>query len=166
MDGLQLCGLRIPFLLFVDGDLLFVLSFDLQLILGCFAAECEVAWMGISTSKSEETVLSWKSLEGLGKAVTSSGGSQVSQGLVHKLREKGAGDWRTDWGNVNSVADAKSVRCGKERAGSEAESLNLSVILCSNPHFQPWALGSDRNNEIMKPSGWDEFPLKNPLKLF
>ena len=61
VEGFQFGGLRISSLLFADDVVLLAPSDgDLQLSLELFAAECEVAGMRISTSKSETMVLSWK----------------------------------------------------------------------------------------------------------
>ncbi|KAI3364544.1 hypothetical protein L3Q82_011327 [Scortum barcoo] len=61
---------------------------DLQHVLERFAAECEAAGMRISTSKSEAIVLGRKRvvcpLLGGWRGPASSGGVQVSQGLVHE----------------------------------------------------------------------------------
>lgn len=46
--------------IFADVVLLAPSGQDLQRVLGRFAAECEVAEMRISTSKSETTILNWK----------------------------------------------------------------------------------------------------------
>ena len=64
MEGVRFGGLRIPSLLCADGVVLLASSnTDLQLSLGRFAAECEVAGMKISTSKSEAMVLDWKRVD-------------------------------------------------------------------------------------------------------
>ncbi|KAI3352736.1 hypothetical protein L3Q82_019319 [Scortum barcoo] len=71
-----------------DVVLLASSSQDLQHVLERFAAECEAAGMRISTSKSEAMVLDRKRVvcplrvEWRGPA--SSGGVQVSRGLVHE----------------------------------------------------------------------------------
>ncbi|KAI3372277.1 hypothetical protein L3Q82_022782 [Scortum barcoo] len=64
---------------------------DLQRVLERFAAECEVAGMRISTSKSEAMVLDDRKrvdvpcpLLGGWRGPASSGGVQVSRGLVHE----------------------------------------------------------------------------------
>lgn len=60
-EGLQFGGLRIASLLFANDMVqLASLVCDLQHSLDRFAAECEVAWMRISTSKSDALVLSRK----------------------------------------------------------------------------------------------------------
>ncbi|KAI3372506.1 hypothetical protein L3Q82_022982 [Scortum barcoo] len=80
---------RISSLLFADDVVLLASSSqDLQHVLERFAAECEAAGMRISTSKSEAMVLDRKRVacplrvEWRGPA--SSGGVQVSRGLVHE----------------------------------------------------------------------------------
>ncbi|KAI3362614.1 hypothetical protein L3Q82_001627 [Scortum barcoo] len=75
---------------FCDDDVVLMASSgqDLQHVLERFAAECEVAGMRISTSKSEAMVLDRKRvacpLRVGGERPASSGGVQVSQGLVHE----------------------------------------------------------------------------------
>ncbi|GAA6103504.1 uncharacterized protein LOC122141275, partial [Tachysurus ichikawai] len=60
-EGVRFGDHRISSLLFADDDVLLASSNqDLQRALGRFAAECEVAGMRISTSKSEAMVLSRK----------------------------------------------------------------------------------------------------------
>ncbi|KAI3360043.1 hypothetical protein L3Q82_014376 [Scortum barcoo] len=62
-EGVQFGNHRISSLLFADDVVLLTSSNqDLQHALGWFAAECEVAGMRISTSKSEDMVLDWKRL--------------------------------------------------------------------------------------------------------
>ena len=62
--GCSLVGLRIALLLFADDVVLMTPSAcDLQHSLDRFAAECEVAGMIISTSKSEAMVLSQKPMD-------------------------------------------------------------------------------------------------------
>ncbi|KAK3526405.1 hypothetical protein QTP70_025434 [Hemibagrus guttatus] len=61
LEGVQFGDHRISSLLFADHVVLLApSSLDLQRALGCFAAECEVAGMRISTSKSEAMVLDRK----------------------------------------------------------------------------------------------------------
>lgn len=86
-ESVQFGGHRIDSLLFVDGVVLLASSYpDLQFALGRFSAECEVAWMRISTFKSDTVVLNKKRVncpicvcEGLllGLVVI------VSPGLIH-----------------------------------------------------------------------------------
>jgi len=87
IEGIRFGDFRIGSLLFaVDVVLLASLGRDLQLSLERFTAECEAAWMRISTSKSETMVLSRKRVEcpvRVGNP-SPSGGVQVSRGLVHK----------------------------------------------------------------------------------
>ncbi|KAI3359124.1 hypothetical protein L3Q82_002670 [Scortum barcoo] len=71
-----------------DVVLLASSSQDLQHVLERFAAECEAAGMRISTSKSEAMVLDRKRvvcpLRVRWRGPASSGGVQVSRGLVHE----------------------------------------------------------------------------------
>ncbi|KAK3568587.1 hypothetical protein QTP86_009401 [Hemibagrus guttatus] len=61
LEGVQFGDHRISLLLFADDVVLLAPSSqDLQRALGHFPAECEVAGMRISTSKSEAMVLDWK----------------------------------------------------------------------------------------------------------
>ena len=63
-EGVKVGGLQIPSLLFTDDMVLLASSNrDLQLTLGQFAVECEVAKMRISTFKSEAMVLSQKRVD-------------------------------------------------------------------------------------------------------
>ncbi|KAK3514795.1 hypothetical protein QTP70_032195, partial [Hemibagrus guttatus] len=58
LEGVQFGDHRISSLIFADDVVLLApSSLDLQHALGCFAAECEVAGMRVSTSKSEAMVL-------------------------------------------------------------------------------------------------------------
>ena len=69
MEGLQVGGLKIASLLFADDVVLMASSaVDLQRALDQFAAECKVAGMRISTSKSEAMVLSRKPVDCLLRA--------------------------------------------------------------------------------------------------
>ncbi|KAI3366327.1 hypothetical protein L3Q82_000438 [Scortum barcoo] len=83
---------------------------DLQHVLERFAAECEtLAGMRISTSKSEAMVLDRKRvacpLQGGWRGPASSGGVQVSRGLVHKSEGKMEREIdRQDWCSVRSYA--------------------------------------------------------------
>ncbi|KAK3535803.1 hypothetical protein QTP70_021119 [Hemibagrus guttatus] len=63
LEGVQFGDHRISSLLFADVVLLAPSSQDLQHTLGRFAAECEVAGMRVSTSKSEAMVLNWKKVD-------------------------------------------------------------------------------------------------------
>ena len=64
VEGVGFGGGRISSLLFADDVVLLASSSsDLQLLLGCFTAEYEVAGMKISTSKSEAMVLSRKRVD-------------------------------------------------------------------------------------------------------
>ncbi|KAK0137050.1 Retrovirus-related Pol polyprotein from type-1 retrotransposable element R2 [Merluccius polli] len=64
LRGVRFGDLRIGSLLFADDVVLLASSHrDLQLSLDRFAAECEVAGMRISTSKSESMVLNRKRVE-------------------------------------------------------------------------------------------------------
>ncbi|KAI3354050.1 hypothetical protein L3Q82_018608, partial [Scortum barcoo] len=88
-EGVRFGNHRISSLLFADDVVLLASSSqDLQHVLERFAAECEAAGMRISTSKSEAMVLNRKRVacplrvEWRGPA--SSGGVQVSRGLVHE----------------------------------------------------------------------------------
>ncbi|KAK3538438.1 hypothetical protein QTP86_003713 [Hemibagrus guttatus] len=61
LEGVQFGDHRISSLIFADDVVLLApSSLDLQHALGCFAAECEVAGMRVSTSKSEAMVLDWE----------------------------------------------------------------------------------------------------------
>ena len=61
VEGVRFGDGRVSSLLFADDVVLLAPSnSDLQLLLGRFAAECEVAGMRISTSKSEAMVLDRK----------------------------------------------------------------------------------------------------------
>lgn len=79
------------FLLFADDVIMFASpSQDLQSALWGFAAKCQVAGIRISISKSEATILDRKKVVCLlqvGRVPASSGGVQVSRGLVHELGE-------------------------------------------------------------------------------
>ncbi|KAI3352988.1 hypothetical protein L3Q82_019558 [Scortum barcoo] len=81
---------RISSLLFADDVVLLASSSqDLQHVLERFAAECEAAGMRISTSKSEAMVLDRPEKGGVPspgewRGPASSGGVQVSRGLVHE----------------------------------------------------------------------------------
>ncbi|KAI3366608.1 hypothetical protein L3Q82_009297, partial [Scortum barcoo] len=84
---------RISSLLFADDVVLMASSGqDLQHVLERFAAECEAAGMRISTSKSEAMVLDQKRvacpLRVGERGPASSGGVQVSRGLVHTSEGK------------------------------------------------------------------------------
>ncbi|KAI3358423.1 hypothetical protein L3Q82_014856 [Scortum barcoo] len=86
-SGLGTTGFHLCFLQ-DDVVLLASSSQDLQHVLGRFAAECEAAGMRISTSKSEAMVLDRKRvacpLRVRWRGPASSGGVQVSRGLVHE----------------------------------------------------------------------------------
>ncbi|KAK3510915.1 hypothetical protein QTP70_025543 [Hemibagrus guttatus] len=61
LEGVRVGDDRISSLIFADDVVLLApSSLDLQHALGCFAAECEVAGMRVSTSKSEAMVLDRK----------------------------------------------------------------------------------------------------------
>ncbi|KAK3517264.1 hypothetical protein QTP70_001756 [Hemibagrus guttatus] len=61
LEGVRFGDYRISLLISADDvALLAPLSLDLQHALGCFAAECEVAGMSVSTSKSEAMALDQK----------------------------------------------------------------------------------------------------------
>ncbi|KAI3358108.1 hypothetical protein L3Q82_003116 [Scortum barcoo] len=88
-EGVRFGNHRISSLLFADDVVLMASSGqDLQHVLERFAAECEAAGMRISTSKSEAMVLDRKRvacpLQGGWRGPASSGGVQVSRGLVHE----------------------------------------------------------------------------------
>ncbi|KAI3376014.1 hypothetical protein L3Q82_016550 [Scortum barcoo] len=88
-EGVRFGNHRISSLLFADDVVLMASSGqDLQHVLERFAAECEAAGMRISTSKSEAMVLDRKRvacpLQVGGEGPASSGGVQVSRGLVHE----------------------------------------------------------------------------------
>ncbi|KAI3364986.1 hypothetical protein L3Q82_000948 [Scortum barcoo] len=88
-EGVRFGNHRISSLLFADDVVLLASSSqDLQRVLERFAAECEAAGMRISTSKSEAMVLDRKRvacpLRVSGRGPASSGGVQVSRGLVHE----------------------------------------------------------------------------------
>ncbi|KAI3353230.1 hypothetical protein L3Q82_019265 [Scortum barcoo] len=97
-EGVRFGNHRISSLLFADDVQ------DLQHVLEWFAAECEAAGMRISTSKSEAMVLDRKRvacpLRVGGEVLASSGGVQVSRGLVH---------------------DASAVMCGRCTGPHEGE---------------------------------------------
>ncbi|TWW66932.1 hypothetical protein D4764_20G0009640 [Takifugu flavidus] len=64
VEGVEFSGRKILLLLFMDDVVLLApLSRDLQYMLGQFAAECEAAGRGISTSKSESMVFPLKKVE-------------------------------------------------------------------------------------------------------
>ncbi|KAI3373571.1 hypothetical protein L3Q82_021956, partial [Scortum barcoo] len=88
-EGVRFGNHRISSLLFADDVVLLASSSqDLQHVLERFAAECEAAGMRISTSKSEAMVLDRKRvvcpLRVRWRGPASSGGVQVSRGLVHE----------------------------------------------------------------------------------
>ncbi|KAI3374448.1 hypothetical protein L3Q82_006269 [Scortum barcoo] len=88
-EGVRFGNHRISSLLFADDVVLLASSSqDLQHVLERFAAECEAAGMRISTSKSEAMVLDRKKVAcphpGGWRGPASSGGVQVSRGLVHE----------------------------------------------------------------------------------
>ncbi|KAI3364367.1 hypothetical protein L3Q82_011165 [Scortum barcoo] len=88
-EGVRFGNHRISSLLFADDVVLLASSSqDLQHVLERFAAECEAAGMRISTSKSEAMVLDRKRggvpSPGEWRGPASSGGVQVSRGLVHE----------------------------------------------------------------------------------
>ncbi|KAI3376204.1 hypothetical protein L3Q82_016712 [Scortum barcoo] len=88
-EGVRFGNHRISSLLFADDVVLLASSSqDLQHVLERFAAECEAAGMRISTSKSEAMVLDRKRggvpSPGGWRGPASSGGVQVSRGLVHE----------------------------------------------------------------------------------
>ncbi|KAI3360580.1 hypothetical protein L3Q82_002449 [Scortum barcoo] len=89
-EGVRFGNHRISSLLFADDVVLMASSGqDLQHVLERFAAECEAAGMRISTSKSEAMVLDRKRVAACPLQVgwrgpASSGGVQVSRGLVHE----------------------------------------------------------------------------------
>ncbi|KAI3374016.1 hypothetical protein L3Q82_022572 [Scortum barcoo] len=88
-EGVRFGNHRILSLLFADDVVLLASSSqDLQHVLERFAAECEAAGMRISTSKSEAMVLDRKRvacpLRVRWRGPASSGGVQVSRGLVHE----------------------------------------------------------------------------------
>ncbi|KAI3373461.1 hypothetical protein L3Q82_022064, partial [Scortum barcoo] len=89
VEGVRFGNHRISSLLFADDVVLLASSSqDLQHVLERFAAECEAAGMRISTSKSEAMVLDRKRVSvpspGEWRGPASSGGVQVSRGLVHE----------------------------------------------------------------------------------
>ncbi|KAI3374936.1 hypothetical protein L3Q82_021463 [Scortum barcoo] len=88
-EGVRFGNHRISSLLFADDVVLLASSGqDLQHVLERFAAECEAAGMRISTSKSEAMVLDQEKggvpSPGEWRGPASSGGVQVSRGLVHE----------------------------------------------------------------------------------
>ncbi|KAI3372304.1 hypothetical protein L3Q82_022671 [Scortum barcoo] len=88
-EGVRFGNHRISSLLFADDVVLLASSSqDLQHVLERFAAECEAAGITISTSKSEAMLLDRKRvacpLRGGWRGPASSGGVQVSRGLVHE----------------------------------------------------------------------------------
>ncbi|KAI3356566.1 hypothetical protein L3Q82_017766 [Scortum barcoo] len=88
-EGVRFGNHRISSLLFADDVVLLASSSqDLQHVLERFAAECEAAGMRISTSKSEAMVLDLEKggvpSPGGWRGPASSGGVQVSRGLVHE----------------------------------------------------------------------------------
>ncbi|KAI3362592.1 hypothetical protein L3Q82_001680 [Scortum barcoo] len=89
-EGVRFGNHRISSLLFADDVVLLASSSsqDLQHVLERFAAECEAAGMRISTSKSEAMVLDPEKggvpSPGGWRGPASSGGVQVSRGLVHE----------------------------------------------------------------------------------
>ncbi|KAI3357643.1 hypothetical protein L3Q82_016052 [Scortum barcoo] len=88
-EGVRFGNHRISSLLFADDVVLLASSSqDLQHVLERFAAECEAAGMRISTSKSEAMVTRPEKggvpSPGEWRGPASSGGVQVSRGLVHE----------------------------------------------------------------------------------
>ncbi|KAI3372532.1 hypothetical protein L3Q82_023017 [Scortum barcoo] len=89
-EGVRFGNHRISSLLFADDVVLLASSSqDLQHVLERFAAECEAAGMRISTSKCprpwSSTGKGWRALsQGGWRGPASSGGVQVSRGLVHE----------------------------------------------------------------------------------
>ena len=90
-EGAKFSGIRSPSLLFADDVVPLASSnSDLQLTLGCFAAECKVAGMRISSSKSEAMDLSPKKMDyslqvrKVAPLKQRSRGAEVSQGFVHE----------------------------------------------------------------------------------
>ncbi|KAI3365353.1 hypothetical protein L3Q82_010436 [Scortum barcoo] len=88
-EGVRFGNHRISSLLFADDVVLLASSSqDLQHVLERFAAECEAAGMRISTSKSEAMVTRPEKggvpSPGGWRGPASSGGVQVSRGLVHE----------------------------------------------------------------------------------
>ncbi|KAI3372225.1 hypothetical protein L3Q82_022666 [Scortum barcoo] len=89
LEGVWFGNHRISSLPFADDVVLLASSSqDLQHVLERFAAECEAAGMRISTSKSEAMVLDQEKggvpSPGGWRGPASSGGVQVSRGLVHE----------------------------------------------------------------------------------
>ena len=142
---------RIRSLLFADDVVLLAPSVsDLQLSLGQFAAECEVAEMNIRTSKSEAMVLNWKKVECL---------LRVGEEILPQVDEfkylgelfisEGKMEREIDWRCSNlSYAGYAPVHRGEEGADPKGEALDLQVNLRSHPHLWSRTLGSDRKNEI------------------
>ncbi|KAI3364547.1 hypothetical protein L3Q82_011336 [Scortum barcoo] len=96
---------------------------DLQHVLEQFAAECEAAAMRISTSKSEAMVLDRKRvacpLLGGWRGPASSGGVQVSRGLVHESEGKMEREIDRRIGAVSAVI--RRVPKGQDRRYKQAE---------------------------------------------
>lgn len=68
------------------------------------------------------------------------------------------GDWQTDWCRLGSDADIVLACFGEECANRDGEAVNLPMKLHSYPHLWPWALSSDRMNEIVDFSSGSKFP--------
>lgn len=72
--------------------------------------------------------------------------------LFHEWREDGAGTVHWLHGGICGNTGGTSARCGEEREPCH-KSLDL---LHSVPHLRPLALGSDREDEVVNSSDWNE----------
>ena len=106
VEGFQFSGVRISSLLFADDVVLLAPSEgDLQLLLEWFAAECELAVMRISKSKSETMVLGQKRVE----CLLCVGSEVLPQVEKFKYRVLFTNDGRREWEIDRRIGAASAV---------------------------------------------------------
>lgn len=115
--------------------------------------------MWFITSKSDAMVL-WRKKVYCSLQVGSELRSQAKEfgkhfGNLFMSDKHFAWDGQVDCCSISSNADIVPECYGEEGAESEGKGFDLPVDLLSNPHPWSWALGSDRNNEIVDTSSWN-----------
>lgn len=91
-------------------------------------------------------------------AAASSGGVQVSQGLVRERGKSRAGDWKANWRTLHC-----SVVVNRKLSVKVKLSIYWSIYVCYTQLWY-WAVGSDRKNTIRGSSSRTEFSLGLTLR--